>query len=72
MKCEHSFSGENCLRCTALSKDTVPEQAQSTEKSSQNSDCEQGVLLIKESEPEQINGKEDKKCKKIYNKCIVQ
>ena len=68
-KCEHSFSGKNCLRCTALSKDTV--QVQSPEKSSQSSDCEQGVLLIKESEPEQVNGKEDKKCKKSY-KCIVQ
>ena len=58
IKCEHSFSGENCLRCTTLSRD-------------KNSDCEQGVLLIKESEPEQVNGKEDKKCKKSY-KCIVQ
>ena len=69
IRCEHSFSGKNCLRCTALSKDTV--QVQSPEKSSQSSDCEQGVLLIKESEPEQVNGKEDKKCKKSY-KCIVQ
>ena len=69
--CGHSFNGRNgeeCPKCIV----THIQQAQSPkkiDKSSQSSDCEQGVLLIKESK--QVNGKEDKKCKRSY-KCIVQ
>ena len=72
--CDHSFNGRNgkeCPKCTTVTHIKQAQSPKKIDKSSQSSDCEQGVLLIKESEPEQVSGKEDKKCKKSY-KCIVQ